>query len=128
VRLDRDKVGRLCRRRGLTVDRLLCAAGVSRNAYYTLARKSSVVPGTVRRIAATLGVGAGALLTRTDSPAGKAQELMRRVEAVVKKHRGTDPENVRHTLLLLQKKKPIDRLRGALRRGRKTQSGTHLPD
>lgn len=117
MRLSREKLGALCRKQGLTVEGLLRTAGVSRNAYYTLARKNSILPKTVIALAKALEISPGRLLTDSSSPATEAHRLMREVAAIVRRHRGIDPDNVRHTLLLLRRK-PVDRLRGALRRGR----------
>jgi hypothetical protein len=42
---------------------------------------------------------------------------MAEVNRIVKRHPGVDPDNIRHTLLLLDEE-PIERLRRALQRGR----------
>jgi hypothetical protein len=45
-----------------------------------------------------------------------AEKLMDSVRAVLERHPGADPDNVRHTLILLEKP-PIERLRRSLIRG-----------
>jgi hypothetical protein len=46
-----------------------------------------------------------------------AQRLNAQVQAVLKAHPGADPDNVRHTVILLQKP-PLERLELSLLRGR----------
>lgn len=48
-----------------------------------------------------------------------AHDLSRRVESIVAAHPEADRDNVRHTLILLEKP-PLERLRRALIRGRAT--------
>lgn len=96
---------------------MLREAGVSRNAFYTLARKDSVVPQSVIRISEQLGVSVSALLDDVLSPEQRMKRLITESNRIARRHRSVDRDNVRHTLLLLQEK-PIERLRRALRRGR----------
>jgi hypothetical protein len=46
-----------------------------------------------------------------------AQRLSAKVQAVLEAHPGADPDNVRHTLILLEKP-PLERLQLSLLRGR----------
>ena len=55
VRLSPEKVRRACKDRGLRLGELLGRAGVSRTAYYQQLRKDSVLPKSVRALAAALG-------------------------------------------------------------------------
>jgi hypothetical protein len=96
---------------------MLRQTGVSRNAFYTLARKRSVVPKSLVRIADHLGVSVSALLSESRTPIERIQNLITESERIRKLHKNVDRDNVRHTLLLLDEK-PIERLRRALLRGR----------
>jgi len=101
----------------MNVGSMLREAGVSRNAFYTLARKDSAVPQSLIRISESLGVSVSALLDDVLTPAQRMMRLIAESDRIAKRYRGVDRENVRHTLLLLQEQ-PIERLRRALRRGR----------
>jgi hypothetical protein len=98
---------------------MLHEAGVSRNTFYTLARKDSVVPQSLVRIAEQLCVPVSALLEDVLTPEQRMRRLIAEANRIAMRHRVTERDNVRHTLLLLQDK-PIERLRRALRRGRST--------
>lgn len=117
MRLSLEKVEILCEERQTTAAQMLREAGVSRNAFYTLARKDAVVPRSVIRIAEFLDVPVSALLDDTGTPTQRIESLLAETNRIVKRHRGVDRDNVRHTLLLLDEK-PLERLRRALRRGR----------
>ena len=97
---------------------LLCEAKVSRNAFYTLSRKPSVLPKSIQSLAAGLGVKPSAILKENKSPTEEAHLLNKQVDAILRRFKIHDRENVRHTLLLLREK-PIDRLRRALIRAQK---------
>ena len=90
---------------------------MSRNALYSLARKDSVLPESVLRIARALGVQPSSLLEETVSPEQDIHRIMETVNRIAARHPGIDRDNVRHTLILLRER-PITRLRRALRRGR----------
>ena len=51
-----------------------------------------------------------------------AQRLAAKVQAVLDAHPGADPDNVRHTLILLEKP-PLERLQLSLLRGRADANG-----
>ena len=97
---------------------VLDQAGVSRNAYYSLVRKHSVLPASIEALASALGVPPSELLEDNPSPVAEAGKLAMEVDRIVRQHRGVDRDNVRHTLLLLDEE-PIARLRRALRRGQR---------
>jgi len=101
---------------------LLNKAGVSRNAFYSLARKDSILPGSVMAVAACLGVKPSDFMEEEDKRVAKARLLMRRVNKITAKHPGIDRDNVRHMLLLLEEK-PIERLRRAIIRAKKPYLG-----
>jgi hypothetical protein len=107
----------LCRERGDTLTGLLAKAGVSRNAFYSLARRKSVFPRSLNAVSARLGVGPGELLTGDDRRTEQMKVLMSEAEAIARRKRGVDRDNVRHALLLLRKT-PIERLRMALGRSK----------
>jgi transcriptional regulator with XRE-family HTH domain len=117
MKISPEKVESLCRERGASVGQVLREAGVSRNAFYTLARKESVVPQSLVRLAEGLGVSVSALLEDVLSPEERMQRLAAQVDRIARRHKGVDRDNIRHTLLLLEEQ-PIERLRRALRRGR----------
>ena len=115
--LDLDRIKQLADQQGWTLTDLLEEAGVSRNAFYSLVRKVSVLPGSIESVAATLGVPAGTILGDESPQERWARRLWEEVESVRDRAPAVDPDNVRHTLILLQEP-PIERLRRSLRRGR----------
>jgi AcrR family transcriptional regulator len=117
VKLSMKKVERQCRKHGTSLARVLREAGVSRNAFYALARKESVVPQSLVRVAEYLEVSVATLLDDVPSPAQRMERLVAESNRIAGKYEGVDADNVRHTLLLLDEK-PLERLRRALRRGR----------
>jgi transcriptional regulator with XRE-family HTH domain len=117
MRIDLDIVRRLCEEQGSSLSTLLEACGVSRNAFYTLVRRESVLPRSVRAVAEQLGVPPATLLREEGTLLDQGRALRRRVTAIRKRHPEIDPDTVRHTLILLDEK-PVERLRRALRRGR----------
>ncbi len=111
------KVDSLCKERNVRIGELLESAGVSRNAFYSVARRKSVVPWSLIRIADYLGVPVSCLLEETPTPFARMKKLAAETRRILKKHSDCDRANVRQTLLLLDEK-PEERLRRALRRGR----------
>lgn len=97
---------------------MLRDAGVSRNAFYTLARKNFVVPQSLIRISDVLEVSVSQLLDDVMTPRHRMKRILSELNGIVKRHPRVDCDNVRHTLLLLDDK-PIERLRRALQRGRR---------
>lgn len=116
MRLAGTKLRELCAKRGMGLGDLLREAGVSRTAYYSLARKESVLPGSIEAIARRLEVAPSAFLEEERQAESEARDLAARVEEIVRAHPAANPDNVRHTLVLLRKE-PIERLRRALLRG-----------
>ena len=117
MKLSLDKIEYLCRQRNEGIGEMLREAGVSRNAFYSLARKEYVVPRSLIHIAEHLGVSVSTFLDDTDTMAQRMRSLARETDRIVRQHGEVDRDNVRHTLLLLNEK-PVERLRRALRRGR----------
>ena len=117
MRLNADRIRSHCARRGISLHALLHEAGVSRTAYYSLVRKDSVLPRSVRSLAGTLGVRPSALLVEAGLEEWRARVLLRKAQRIVKSQPGTSFENVWHTLVLLEED-PAERLRRSLLRGR----------
>lgn len=115
MRLSGTKLKELCAKRGIGLGDLLCEAQVSRTAYYSLARKASVLPKSIDAIARRLEVLPSEFLDEERRTELEARALLARAEDIVRAHRSASLDNVRHTLILL-KKDPIDRLRRALLR------------
>jgi transcriptional regulator with XRE-family HTH domain len=117
MRLDVTAIRDHCRRSGTNVSGLLRKAGVSRNAFYSLARRDSLVPRSLKAIADSLGVPVTSLLADAGAPAARMQDLLREAGRIARSHPAADRDNIRHTLLLLDER-PVERLRRALRRAR----------
>ena len=105
----------LCEKRGIGLNELLRDAGVSRTAYYSLARKDSVLQKSIRAIAKRLDVQPSTFLQEENPAERRARNVLDDVSAVLQRNPEANPDNVRHTLLLLYEK-PVDRLRRALLR------------
>ena len=118
MRISPDKLKALCEKKQQNLKLLLHNAGVSRNAYYSLARKNSILPKSIIAIANQLDVQPSVFLEEESHIQQKAQLLLETLDRIMKRHKKADRENVRHTLLLLQEK-PINRLRRALLRAQK---------
>jgi transcriptional regulator with XRE-family HTH domain len=118
MRLALDKVKKLCAKRGVNLTALLREAKVSRNAFYTLSRKPSVLPKSVQALATALDVKPSAFLEEKETPSDEARSLIAQIDRIERKFKIHDRDNVRHTLLLLREK-PFDRLRRALIRAQK---------
>jgi transcriptional regulator with XRE-family HTH domain len=119
MKISVEELKNLCAKRGLSLNQLLDQAGVSKNAYYSLARKETVLPGSIMRIATRLGVKASSFLTEPEPEEAGIKTVLEDLERIVGRNKRADRDNVRHTLLLLQEE-PIERLRRALARGRKS--------
>jgi predicted DNA-binding transcriptional regulator AlpA len=117
MRISAEKLKLLCTDKQLNIKELLSMAGVSRNAYYSLVRKGSVLPRSVIAIAARLGVNPSAFLESADIKT-ETRLLLAKIDAICSSHQHADRDTIRHTLMLLHEP-PIDRLRRALLRGKK---------
>ena len=116
MELSANKIKVLAGESGVKLNDLLKRAGVSKTAYYSLLRKDSVLPKSIHLLARQLNVNPSDLLF--DSSLEREKMLMRseRVKSVLAENPGLDPDNVRHTLFLLEME-PEERLRRALLRG-----------
>ena len=118
MRLDADRVRQTARRQGLTLSALLRRAGVSRTAFYSLARRRTIVPRTVTSVARVLGLPPSSLLRDTrDVARERAEDLAREARRIHARSRGSDFTNLWHTLNLLELT-PAERLARSLVRGR----------
>ena len=90
MKLSMDKVEYECRRRDLNIGEMLREAGVSRNAFYSLARKDYVVPSSLIRIAERLHISVSALLEETDTPAERMKSVIAESERISKRYPGID--------------------------------------
>ena len=115
MKLSGTAVKALCEKRGIGLNELLRDAGVSRTAYYSLARKDSVLQKSIRAIAKRLDVQPSTFLQEENPAERRARNVLDDVSAVLQRNPEANPDNVRHTLLLLYEK-PVDRLRRALLR------------
>jgi transcriptional regulator with XRE-family HTH domain len=116
MKLSLSKVRDLTRQRSLSLTRLLEQSGVSRTAFYSLARRESVLPKTVRELARTLRVSPLEILeapTEQDGPSTRVDRA-RRIAALAP---SADFRNIWHTLALLELT-PVERLERSLLRGR----------
>lgn len=118
MRLSIERIKALCRERGETLSGLLATANVSRNAFYSLARRNSLFPRSLLAVCARLGVSPGEVLTADDREAEAMKSLLAEVDVIAGADKRVDRDNVRHALLLLREK-PIERLRRALVRAQK---------
>ena len=118
MRISLEVIKDICRQQKLTLSELLKQAGVSRNAFYTLAREDSVLPRSIKAIAKSLNISPSEFLTEDDREMEKMKLLLNEVDDIARKHKKVDRDNIRHTLLLLNEP-PIERLRRALTRGQK---------
>ncbi len=75
MRIRADKLKELCRQRDTTLTRLLEEAGVSKNAYYSLVRKHSVLPKSVLAIADHLDIQPSAFLEDVPDESGRKDLL-----------------------------------------------------
>ena len=120
MELSHDAVRRIARERGWSLTEALRRAGVSRTAYYSLIRRDSVLPGTVRSIADLFGVPATDLLS-AEEPSGPrvAERRLAEARAICEEYPEATFENVWHTLCMLDLP-PTERLNRSLTRGRAT--------
>jgi hypothetical protein len=118
MRFDADAVRELARRQCLSLSEALRRARVSRTAFYAQSRRPTALPGTITALAHALGVPASRLL-REEAVSGsdRAEALVREARRIRARSRGSEFENVWHTLNLLELA-PAERLARSLVRGR----------
>jgi len=117
MKISSAKVNKLCKEKKLNLNRMLADAGVSRNAYYSLLRKESILPKSITAIANYLEVSPAEFLESEHSNVITTKKRYKQAEDIHNRHKWADMDNIVHTLLLLEEP-PIERLRRALLRGR----------
>ena len=117
MRISAGRVKRHCQKSGLGLSQALKQAGISRTAYYSLVRKSSVLPHSLLSLAAKLKVKPSALLEDISADEAQLLSLRHELDQTLRRYPTLDPDNVWHTLLLLEEE-PIERLKRSLTRGR----------
>lgn len=118
MKLSIIKVRSMGRERNLSLTRLLERSGVSRTAFYSLARRESVFPKTIRSVARTLGVSPLQILEQAmpQEDAALARRLDQ-VRKIIESAPGANFQNVWHAVVLLEMT-PAERLNRSLLRGR----------
>ena len=115
MRIDLERLKQHCAERHLTLSELLESAGVSRNAFYSLSRRESVLPGSIRALAEFLQIPPAEFLVDEGSNLQQGLALQSRIDEIANRHRTVNRDTIRHTLILLDEK-PLERLRRALLR------------
>jgi len=118
MRIDGAKLNNLCRKKRTTVTECLRRAGVSRNAYYSLLRKNSILPRSIESISLALRISPQDIMAFEKPAVARAREWADTTNLIKSRHPEVDPDNIRHTLILLDMP-PVERLRRALLRGKK---------
>jgi hypothetical protein len=117
MRLAGERVLLLARARGLTLSEALRRAKVSRNAFYHLRRRPTVLPRSVHALGKALGVRSSDLLAETPpSPDQRAAALLQEARKIHVRNPQSSFDNIWHTLWLLEVS-PAERLRRSLTRG-----------
>jgi len=111
----------------MSLQELLIKAGVSRTAYYSLSRRENLLPGSLQKIAKTLGVPPRTLFLWEEERIIRLRKLASETDRILERHPEADRDNVWHTLLLLEEN-PWKRLRRGLLRARKTPIPTRRFD
>ena len=118
MKLSIAKVRSLGKQRDLCLTSLLERSGVSRTAFYSLARRDSVFPKTIKAVARTLGVSPLDIL---EQPAGWLDAVptlrLEQARRIIASAPAAEFQNVWHTLALLELP-PVERLNRSLLRGR----------
>ncbi len=118
MKLDAEAAKKIARQQGLTLGGALRRARVSRTAFYSLARRPSVVPRTVIALARALGVAPSRLLREsTLTVRDRAEDLVREARRIRSRSPRAEFANLWHTLNLLEMT-PAERLARSLARGR----------
>ena len=118
MQLSSVKVKQRCAQRRLRLTDVLRQAGVSRTAYYSLARKESVLPKSILRIARQLEVDPAELLENEAAQIARVRRLQAEAGALSERYPDCDRDVMFRTLLNLEQP-PIERLRRALIRARR---------
>ncbi len=118
MNISKEKLTKICKKKGITLKDLLKKSGVSKTAYYNLLYNEKLLPKSIYFLADVLEVSPSAFLEETSPDERNILKLVKLIDEIVSDDPELDRENVRHTLLLLQEK-PIERLKRGLIRGRR---------
>ena len=121
MRLSPQKIKQLAKLKGLSLNNLLKYAGVSKTAYYSLSRAQTILPKSIISISDQLNVQPIELLESLRPEEISHYAMMKKLNKILKDNPTANPDNIRHTLILLNKK-PIERLERALLRGQAKKS------
>ena len=113
--LNAKKIKEISALRGLSLRTLLRQAGVSRTAYYNLVQAPTLVPSSIQKLARTLNLPMRELLSSGSIEEELYRGRLDQLNRIMRQYPKANRENIWHTLVLLEQK-PIERLRGALRR------------
>jgi transcriptional regulator with XRE-family HTH domain len=118
MRIAHRRIRRLASELGLPLTEVLRRAGISRTAYYSLARRPTVLPKTIHALAEALDVPIAEILEEPAPPLSvKALRRLESARAICAADASASFENVWHSLCLMDLA-PIDRLNRSLLRGR----------
>ncbi|HEX4825858.1 MAG TPA: helix-turn-helix transcriptional regulator [Candidatus Polarisedimenticolaceae bacterium] len=117
MKLDPEAIRGRCEALGLPLAQVLRRSGISRTAYYSLARKESVLPKSVVKLAKALDATPAEILDGRPFEERRAERRLRRAKEIVRRHPKLDFHDIWQSLVLLELP-PGERLRRALRRGR----------
>jgi len=115
MKIDLKHLKHLCSERDMSLSAMLESAGVSRNAFYSLARRESVLPGSIQALAKYLQIPPSEFLIEEGFPAQQGRALMKQIEEIALRNPKADCDTIRYTLILLQEE-PVERLRRSLQR------------
>ncbi len=116
VCFDKIQLRKLAKERGLSVCETLRRSGVSRNAYYNLLRKRSLLPKSVELLSETLGVDSEELVMSDTSQETRMARKMLFVQKLVEEDPRIDSGTALTTLKLLEMTS-LERLEQSIRYG-----------
>ena len=120
-RFNKQSLVDLAKERGMSAAAVLRRAGVSRNAYYNLINKSSLLPNSVEQIAEVLAVSPEQLIVADNSEEAKIKRKMLFVQKLLKDNPELDSGTSMTTLKLLELS-PLQRLEISIRYGKAAAS------
>ena len=94
MKLNTESIRKMSRDRGLGLGELLKQAGVSRTAYYSLARREELLPASIRRLAKALDVSPESILLDEQKLAEEMRHIAQKAEALAAQHKGANPVKV----------------------------------
>ncbi len=113
--LSPEKLKKIALRKGFSLKTLLRRAKVSKTAYYSLARKTNLLPKSILQLAQVLEIRPSAFIEETSADERKAFKRLGILEEILRDHPEADRDNIWHSLILLDEK-PIERLQRSILR------------